>query len=86
MATPDLIAPPPGSTPVGRAGPRRRRGIPDDLLREASSRLGVLSLLAAVLWVVSLALDHVRSIGKRNAAFEDLLWGMINSAEFLSRR
>ena len=59
MATPDLIAPPPGSTPVGRAGPRRRRGIPDDLLREASSRLGVLSLLAAVLWVVSLALDHV---------------------------
>jgi hypothetical protein len=35
---------------------------------------------------VSLAQDHVKSLGSRNAAFEDLLWGMINSAEFLSRR
>src|SRR5207249_9427768 len=35
---------------------------------------------------VSLAQEHMKSLGSRNAAFEDLLWGMINSAEFLSRR
>jgi len=59
MAAPSLVGPPPGTTPVGRAGARGRRpALPDDLLREASRRLGVLSLLAAVLWVVSPALDH----------------------------
>jgi Protein of unknown function (DUF1549)/Protein of unknown function (DUF1553) len=35
---------------------------------------------------ISLAENHLKTIGDRNAAFEDLLWGMINSAEFLSRR
>lgn len=35
---------------------------------------------------VSLALAHIRSVGERGAGFEDLLWSMINSAEFLSRR
>jgi eukaryotic-like serine/threonine-protein kinase len=35
------------------------RAIPDDLLREASRRLGVLSLLGAVLWIVAPALGHV---------------------------
>ena len=34
----------------------------------------------------SLALDHLKSVGARNIGFEDLLWGLINSAEFLSRR
>ena len=35
---------------------------------------------------VALAMDHLKSVGSRGAGFEDLLWGMINSAEFLSRR
>ena len=35
---------------------------------------------------VQTARDHVASLGDRGAAFEDLLWSMINSAEFLSRR
>jgi hypothetical protein len=35
---------------------------------------------------ISLGQDHLKSVGNRNTAFEDLLWGMINSAEFLSRR
>jgi hypothetical protein len=35
---------------------------------------------------VALAADHLKALGDRNAAFEDLLWGMVNSAEFLSRR
>jgi hypothetical protein len=35
---------------------------------------------------IDLALDHIESVGSRNAGFEDLLWSLINSAEFLSRR
>jgi hypothetical protein len=32
------------------------------------------------------ALDHVKSLDNRGAAFEDLLWSLVNSAEFTSRR
>src|SRR6185436_3270372 len=35
---------------------------------------------------VALAQVHLKTVGERKAGFEDLLWGMINSAEFLSRR
>src|SRR5207237_5084950 len=35
---------------------------------------------------IALALEHVKSVGNRSDGFEDLLWGMINSAEFLARR
>jgi hypothetical protein len=35
---------------------------------------------------VSLAQEHIKSLGNRNEGFEDVLWGLINSAEFLSRR
>jgi hypothetical protein len=35
---------------------------------------------------VRIALEHVASLGDRRAAFEDLLWGLVNSAEFTTRR
>src|SRR5262245_36060916 len=35
---------------------------------------------------ISLAQQHLKSLNSRNTAFEDLLWGLLNSAEFLSRR
>lgn len=35
---------------------------------------------------IALAQDHLKSLGNRNEAFEDVLWGLLNSAEFLSRR
>ena len=35
---------------------------------------------------IALAKEHLKTVGNRKAGFEDLLWGMINSAEFLSRR
>jgi hypothetical protein len=35
---------------------------------------------------VALAKEHIASVGQREAGYEDLLWSMINSAEFLSRR
>jgi tRNA A-37 threonylcarbamoyl transferase component Bud32 len=61
MADPRRVAPPlPNSTP---AALRRTRGhhrpLPEDLLREASLRLGIMSLLAAVLWAVGSLLGHI---------------------------
>jgi len=35
---------------------------------------------------MTIALDHVKSVGKRGDAFEDILWGLINSAEFTTRK
>lgn len=35
---------------------------------------------------VSLAIEHVKKLGDREAAFEDLLWALVNSAEFTTRR
>ncbi len=59
VAKPDLILPMPGSTPGG--GSRVRTGdraIPTDLLREASQRIAIMALLAAILWVVANLLWH----------------------------
>ena len=35
---------------------------------------------------VSLAVEHLKKLGNREAAFEDLLWALVNSAEFTTRR
>lgn len=35
---------------------------------------------------INTGLAHVRSVGNRNEAFEDVLWALINSTEFLHRR
>jgi eukaryotic-like serine/threonine-protein kinase len=60
MANPQLIRPVPAGTPPELALSRSYiRPLPYDLLKEASNRLGILSLLAAVLWVVATALDHI---------------------------
>jgi hypothetical protein len=31
-------------------------------------------------------LAHVKKVGERGAAFEDVLWSLVNSAEFTTRR
>jgi tRNA A-37 threonylcarbamoyl transferase component Bud32 len=41
---------------ISRGG---RRELPEDLLRQASTRLGVVALLGAVLWVLGTGLSHV---------------------------
>lgn len=35
---------------------------------------------------INIAQKHLTTVGDRRAAYEDLLWSMVNSAEFLSRR
>jgi serine/threonine-protein kinase len=59
MSEPHLIAPPPVSTPSHLKRSRRARSLPDDLLRAASIRLGVMSLLFAVLWTVGTVAGHL---------------------------
>src|SRR6185503_6110967 len=60
MSIPRLIGPPPrSSTPAERSSPRRRRSLPDDLLRDASRRLGIISLVAAALWSAGTVFYHL---------------------------
>ena len=61
MPQPELIAPKAQSTPATFGGWRTpARAIPNDLLKEASRRLEIMSLLAAVLWAVASILWHLR--------------------------
>jgi serine/threonine-protein kinase len=61
MKQPERIAPKAQSTPLSFGGSRKSaRAIPDDLLKEASHRLEIMSLLAAVLWTVGSILWHIR--------------------------
>ncbi len=54
MSHPRVICPA-GSTPAVLKTVRlRRRALPDDVLRQASRRLGALSLVGAALWVIAL--------------------------------
>src|SRR5256885_10710676 len=59
MTENQLIGPPPVSTPADLRGARGPRALPEDLLRAASRRLGVMSLLFAVLWVLGVTLGHL---------------------------
>jgi hypothetical protein len=56
----------PGGTPAAPEISRHHdRSLPFDLLREASRRLGIMSLLAAVLWTVATVLDTLAWPSKR---------------------
>ena len=60
MSDPHLIGPGPVSTPADVRKQRgRRHELPRDLLQEASLRLGIMSLLGAVLWVLGVTLGHL---------------------------
>jgi hypothetical protein len=58
MMADHLIGPQHVSTPAELKRSRARE-LPDDLLRAASGRLGVMSLLFAVLWVVGVTAGHL---------------------------
>lgn len=59
MTEQQLIAPPQVSTPADLRRASGARALPDDLLRAASLRLGVMSLLFAVLWVLGVVFGHL---------------------------
>jgi eukaryotic-like serine/threonine-protein kinase len=60
MHVPKLIRPPTDATPAEIAAARGRpRALPDDFLREASARLGIMSLVAAGLWVAGTILGRL---------------------------
>jgi serine/threonine-protein kinase len=60
MQAPRLIRPPTDPTPAETVAARAQpRPLPDDFLREASARLGIMSLVAAVLWVVGTLLGRI---------------------------
>jgi hypothetical protein len=78
MQVPKLIRPPTDATPAeAAAAGGRSRALPDDLLREASTRLGIMSLVAAGLWVLGTILGHVafRSMQADPSAWLDLTIG-----------
>src|SRR5690349_21704451 len=60
MKKDELIGPRPVSTPADlKSSPGSPRALPEDLLRAASLRLGVMSLLFAVLWLLGTAMGHL---------------------------
>ena len=62
MSDPRFIGRVPATTPAEPGTPRERhRAIPYDLLKDASRRVGILSLLSAVLWVLGTLGYHVAS-------------------------
>jgi hypothetical protein len=58
---PHLIGKAASSDPTRLQSSSRRdsRPLPDDLLREASRRLGIMALLGAALWILGTLLDHL---------------------------
>ncbi|MGE5836447.1 MAG: serine/threonine-protein kinase, partial [Acidobacteriota bacterium] len=71
---PRRIAPPPRSTSAELTLGRARPGLPEDLLREASRRLGIMSLLAAAMWLLATVLYHIvdRIVGQADARWTGL--------------
>ena len=58
-ANPHLIGPIPRTTSATTNTQRGPRALPDDLLRDASRRLGILSLVAGGLWLVATVLGDI---------------------------
>ena len=80
MATPQLIGPVPGSTPAEFGRTRgRSRPLPYDLLKEASRRLEIMSLLAATLWVLGTVGDRLAMRMMGNP-----LWNQWNATDVIA--
>ncbi|MEO7653594.1 MAG: serine/threonine-protein kinase, partial [Bryobacteraceae bacterium] len=58
MPKPQLVCPRPGTPPDPGISRGQLTAIPYDLLRDASRRLGIMSLLGAALWVIGTAAYH----------------------------
>ena len=82
MAKSQLIGPSPASTPSGLLRSRgKRREIPEDLLQEASLRLGIMSLLGAVLWIVGTVAGHLSGLASTPV---DPSWARYEATDVIS--
>jgi serine/threonine-protein kinase len=54
-----IVGPSPSAPPATGEPRSAPRALPDDLLREASHRLGIMSLMGAVLWITAWTLNEV---------------------------
>src|SRR5215470_15683603 len=68
------------STPVGPDGrSKARRALPEDLLRQASQRLGIMALVAASLWLIGPLTGHLASL-----ALGEPRWANLEFADLVS--
>lgn len=82
MADHALIAPEQQSTPPSSGGLRHEpRAIPNDLLKEASYRLGIASLLAAALWTLGSLLWH---LGEGSSSATGIRFSPFESGDFIT--
>jgi len=82
MPVPHVIGPEPGTTPATISGAARsHRALPDDLLREASRRLGIFSLTGAVLWVLGPLLDR---LSRRVVDPSDTGWNVLGPTDVIA--
>jgi serine/threonine-protein kinase len=82
-----LVGPSPSTPPGSGVAPLSSTGaraIPEDLLREASRRLGIMALLSAVLWFTATALEHwaIRWLFQRDPTWTGL--DFVDAVAFVS--
>ena len=80
MADRNLIGPVPASSAKSTSA-RRRRALPADLLRDASRRLAILSLVACGLWTLGPALGH---LAERSMSHGDQRWLRLGAPDAIS--
>ena len=78
---PQLIGPVARSTPSKGTSTRGRRPLPDDLLRDASLRLGVMSLVSAGLWTLATVLGH---LALRSMSHGDSQWLQLDAPDAIA--
>ena len=81
MGDPHLIGPVPRTSSAKTNAARGPRALPDDLLRDASRRLGIISLVAGGLWLLATALSHV---AVRSMSHGDPQWLQIGMPEAIA--
>jgi serine/threonine-protein kinase len=81
MGNPQLIGPVPRTTSAKTRGARGPRALPEDLLRDASRRLGIVSLVAGGLWVLGTVLGH---LALRSMSHGDPQWLRVGIPELIA--
>ena len=81
MGDPHLIGPVPRTSSAKTNAARGPRALPDDLLRDASRRLGIISLVAGGLWILATVLGH---LAVRSMSHGDPQWLRVGMPEAIA--